>query len=188
MKKQFRVYLRALEPEDYKISVRWRKDDEIWRTVVGPKHFVSAAYEKKWVEDTIFNPGNKLILGVCLKETDELIGFVHLINIDHKNKSAASGKLIGEKEHWSKGYGAEATLQILYHAFMVLGLHRVESRQITGHQAAIRSIEKIGYQQEGVLRKAVFKHGRYQDVNIMSILKEDFEPYLKEYEWEYIPG
>ena len=42
-----RIYLRALEPEDYKVSILWRKDPEIWQMVCGPQYFVSEAYEKK---------------------------------------------------------------------------------------------------------------------------------------------
>ena len=36
MFKGFRVYLRALELDDYKNSIKWRRDDEIWDMVVGP--------------------------------------------------------------------------------------------------------------------------------------------------------
>ena len=49
-----RIYLRALEPSDYKVSINWRKDDSIWDMLGGTKYYVSEAYEKKWVEDTIF--------------------------------------------------------------------------------------------------------------------------------------
>lgn len=41
-----RIYLRALEIDDYKISIKWRKDDQIWNMLGGPKYFVSEAYEK----------------------------------------------------------------------------------------------------------------------------------------------
>ena len=46
MFEKFRVYLRALELEDYKVSIKWRNDDEIWNMVGGAKHYVSEAYEK----------------------------------------------------------------------------------------------------------------------------------------------
>ena len=49
-----RVYLRALEPDDYRVSIKWRKDDEIWDMLGGTKYFVSEAYEKQWVEKAIF--------------------------------------------------------------------------------------------------------------------------------------
>ena len=32
-----RIFLRAFEPEDYKISVEWRNDDEIWSMLGGRK-------------------------------------------------------------------------------------------------------------------------------------------------------
>ena len=76
---KFRVYLRALEPDDYKTSIKWRKNDQIWDMVVGPKYFVSEAYEKKWVEDVIFNSINKLVLAICLKEASEHIGYSYLV-------------------------------------------------------------------------------------------------------------
>lgn len=41
-----KVYLRALEPEDFKVSIEWRKDDEIWSGLSGAKYYVSESYEK----------------------------------------------------------------------------------------------------------------------------------------------
>ncbi len=32
-----RVYLRALEPDDYKTSIAWRNDDQIWNQLGGGK-------------------------------------------------------------------------------------------------------------------------------------------------------
>lgn len=34
---EYRVYLRALEPEDYKTSVKWRQNDFIWQQLGGGK-------------------------------------------------------------------------------------------------------------------------------------------------------
>lgn len=171
----FRIYLRALELDDYKKSIKWRKDDEIWGLLTGPKYFVSEAYEKKWVENAIYDPNNKLSFAICLKETDEHIGYAYLNNIDLGNRSASAGMLIGEKKHWGEDFGTEASIQMLFHAFRVLGLERVEARQLTSNVRAIRHAEKMGYKKEGILRNAVFKNGRFEDVNLMSIIREDFE-------------
>lgn len=181
MFENFRVYLRALELNDYKTSIRWRNDDEIWNMVVGPKYFVSEAYEKKWVEDTILNNSNKLSLAVCLKESNEHIGYVYLNNIDWKNRNATTGKLIGEKQYWNSGLGTEVTMLILYHAFYVLGLERIESRQLLSNKGSIRALEKCGYKNEGILRKAVFKNGKYQNLNLMSVIREDFDDILSNF-------
>ena len=178
---KFKVYLRALEPEDYKNSIKWRKDDRIWETVVGPKYFVSEAYEKKWVEDLIFSSSDKLVLAICIKKTNEHIGYSYLTDIDWRNRNARSGKMIGEKNHWGKGYGTEVTMLLMHHAFMVMGLKRIESVQLIDNNAAIKTVERFGYKKEGVLRKAVFKNGEYRDLNLMSIIKEDFDKVLEKF-------
>ena len=81
MKKESRVYLRALELDDYKTSIKWRNDDSIWSQLGGVKYFVSEAYEKKWVEEAIFNP-NVIRLAICLKENDLYIGNVYILDIN----------------------------------------------------------------------------------------------------------
>ncbi len=102
---EFRVYLRALEPDDYKTTHPWRLDEEIWASVVGPKYFVSMEYEKKWVNDAILSPGNSLKLAVCLKEDHKHIGLVSLTNIDRNNGFARCGILIGKNHCGEWGLG-----------------------------------------------------------------------------------
>ena len=176
----FKVYLRALEPDDYETTYPWRLDEEIWANVVGPKYFVSMEYEKRWVSDTILSPGNSLKLAICLKEDHKHIGLVSLTNIDRSNGVAQCSILIGEKSLWGKGLGTEAILLILHHGFYTLGLTRIEARQLLSNRASVRLFEKCGFRIEGVLRKAVFKDGRHRDLNQLSILREEFDKLLHE--------
>jgi len=176
---KFRVYLRALELEDFKTTINWRKDDEIWGMLAGRKYFVSSEYEKKWVQDVIFNNKNNVTLAICLKGNDRHIGNTYLNDIDWFNRNAESSTLIGEKDCWGKGYGKEATILRLYHGFFELGLERIYSMQLLTNIASIKMLEKCGYCNEGVLRNAVFKNGKYQDLNMMSVLKKDFEELLR---------
>lgn len=176
----FNIYLRALEPDDYKTTHPWRLDGGIWANVVGPKYFVSREYEKKWVSDAIQNPENSLRLAICLKEDHRHIGLVYLTDIDQNNGSAQCGILIGERSVWGMGIGPEAVLLILHHGFYTLGLTRVEARQLLSNKASRRVLEKCGFKLEGVMRKAVFKDGRHQDLNLFSILREEFDEQLLE--------
>ena len=174
MNNEFRIYLRALELDDYKKSIKWRNDDDIWSTVVGSKYFVSSVYEKKWVEDSIFNTQKDLKLAICLKENDEYIGNIYLTDIDYKNKNAGYSIMIGEKHYWGQGLAKEAILLILKYAFMDLGLIRVQARYLNNNLRSINTAKKCGFKEEGLLRKAVFKNGDYQDIKIMSIIRDDF--------------
>lgn len=175
MNDNFRVYLRALEPDDYKKSIKWRNDDEIWSTLVGTKYFVSSSYEKKWVEDSISNSQRNLKLAICLKENDEYIGNIYLNDIDYKNKNANYGIIIGEKSYWGKGIAKEAIILILHYAFMDLGLMRIQGRYLVNNMASINACKRCGFKEEGILRKAVFKNGEYKDLQVMSIIREDFD-------------
>ncbi len=170
----YRTYLRALQPDDYKKTIIWHNDDEIWHMVIDSKRYVSEEYEKKWVNDKIFGDSSNLTLAVCRKETNEFIGLVTLSNINHQKRSAIFGKMIGEKKYWGEGLGKEATMLMLYHGFCNLGLERIQAAQLIYNKASIKVNEKCGFVNEGILRKATVKEGHFIDLNMMSVLREDF--------------
>lgn len=181
MKKTIRVFLRALEPEDYKLSVQWRQDDDLWFYYGGHRLYVSSANEKKWVEDRIFDKENAS-LAICIKETGEYIGNTFLTDVDYINRSGHCPAFIGAKEHWGKGYGTDARILILKHAFHDRGLQRIWGRVIEGNTRSLRMAEKCGYKMEGTLRKSLFRNGMFYNEHVLSVLREDFEEVLKEYE------
>lgn len=168
-----RIYLRAFEPDDYKISAKWRNDDQIWSMLGGTKYFVSSAYEKKWVEDAIFN-SKDIRLAVCLRENDSYIGNTYITDINMKDKTGISHILIGEKKYWGHGYAVEALRLLLDYAFNERGLNRITAIVLKTNTASIRMHEKAGYVIEGTLRQSVFKKGTFQDQVVMSILRDDF--------------
>ena len=179
--KNFRVYLRALEPDDYKTTIKWRNDDEIWSMVGGPKYFVSTEFEKQWVNNAINNP-KEIRLGICFKETGELIGLASITDIDWINKSAHCPSMIGEKKYWGSGLGTESRLLLLEFAFYERGFERVWAHILEGNIASIKMFEKSGYKKEGLLRNSVYKNGRFQNLVAMSILRKEFDELVKEKE------
>lgn len=167
-----RVYLRALEPDDYKASIKWRKDDDIWNMLGGPKYFVSEAYERKWVEDAIFNPKD-LKLAICLTENDRYIGNVYMTDINNLNRSCTSHILIGEKDCWGKGYAKEALMLAINYMFNERNIHRIQAFILESNTQSLRMHEKCGYKIEGLLRDSIFKNGKYQNQYILSILNNE---------------
>lgn len=170
--KEKRLYLRALELEDYKISIRWRKDEDIWDMLGGTKYFVSEAYEKKWVENTIFNT-NDLRLAICLCENDRYIGNVYMTDIDMIKRSCHSHVLIGEKDCWGKGYAREALLLAIDYMFKERNIHRIQANVLESNIQSLKMHEKCGYQLEGLMRDSIFKNGKFQNQYILSILNDN---------------
>lgn len=181
MKKKVRVYLRALEPEDYQKLHQWRNDEEIGRYFSGTKLFTSTLNEKKWIEDKIFDKEN-VSCAICIKETDEFIGCVFLNSIDYLNRSGHCPTFIGDKTHWGKGYATDARVLILKHAFHDKGLERIWAHVVTDNPGSLRMLEKCKYKKEGLLRRASFVDGEFKDYFVLSILREEFEELLQEYE------
>lgn len=179
LENDFRIYLRAFKENDYLTTHKWRNDEDVTSSLVGRKYFVSEDYEKKWVHDAIFSAGNSVKLAVCLKESDEHIGNVYLDSIDSFNQNAMFSLMIGNKAFWSKGFGTEMTLLMLKYAFYELNLKRIYSYQLSTNLGSINVHKKCGFKDEGVLRKAVFKSGGFADLNVMGILKEEFEDHFQ---------
>ena len=168
-----RIYLRALEPEDYKTSIKWRNDNEIWSMVGSTKYFVSEAYEKKWVEETIFN-SRDIKLAICEVGTNKYIGNVYATDIDQTNRSCTTGVLIGEHDYWSKGYASEAHRLLLDYLFNERNINRVQAYVLESNVASLKMHQKVGYKIEGTLRQSVYKNGKYQNMVLLSILREEF--------------
>lgn len=168
-----RIYLRALEPDDYKVSIQWRKDDEIWDMLGGTKHFVSSAYEKQWVEKTIFD-SKDIKLAICLKEDDRYIGNVYMTNIDQVRQSCHSHVLIGNKDYWGKGIAQEALRLFCDYMFKERNMHRIQAIVLESNIQSLKMHQKCGYRIEGLMRDSVFKEGKFQNQYILSLLGTDF--------------
>lgn len=168
-----RVYLRALELDDYKISVKWRNDDEIWSQLGGVKYFVSEAYEKKWIENAIFDH-ESIRLAICLKENNLYIGNVYILDINLVDRKGNSHIFIGDKRFWGKGYATEAYKLLLDYAFNERAFHRIGAHVLEDNVASIALHKKCGFSQEGIFRKATFKNGKWQNQLFFSILEEEW--------------
>ncbi len=171
-----RIYLRALEPEDYLTSYRWRNDHELMGGVISLPRFVSKETERKWVLNAIeeHETGKAVRLAICTVKDNRHIGYIYLKNIDYQNKTCEVGTLIGDRAYLKLGLATEARLALFKYAFLELGMNRISARILKINKNSINSGEKFGYTCEGVLRKAVYRHGEFFDVLLFSMLREEF--------------
>lgn len=108
-------------------------------------------------------------------QNDTLIGRLLLVNIDHINRSAWLGVVLGEKKYWGKGYGTEACKLILDFGFNALNLHNITLGVFSYNTRAIKSYEKIGFKLIGRRREARIIGTKKYDVLLMDILSYEFE-------------
>lgn len=112
--------------------------------------------------------------GVALRESDELIGTVTLINLDFANHRAEIGYALA-RAFWGHGYIQEALHAVLEYAFKDLSLHRIEADVDPRNDASIRTLERLGFQKEGYLRQRWHVGGEIQDALFYGLLRPDWE-------------
>ena len=169
-----RVYLRAPERTDIPAFVRWFNDADVLRHVAmfAP---MSEAAEAAWFDRMLAGQGKSdYHFVICLLGDDRPIGTIGLHSIDLTNGTADLGIAIGEKGEWSKGYGTDALRALCDFGFGDLRLERIGLLVYAGNDRARRSYEKAGFRHEGTLRRAHFTRGEHEDVNVMSLLRDEW--------------
>lgn len=174
-----RIRLRAVERDDLPKFHEFVNDPEVTRGLAMYLP-MSLRDEESWF-DAQRNPNEKpLVIDIRKGKGWKLIGNCGVFGIDWTNRSAELGIMIGEKAEWNKGYGAEAMTLLLRHGFETLNLNRLFLRVYAENVRAVRSYEKAGFVLEGRLREAVYKHGKYDDVLMMSVLRSEWQSRMKE--------
>ena len=171
-----KVYLRPLEKSDAGRCCRWINDPDI-RCFVSCQPLLSFSQEEKWLENTD-------TLAIIAKNGNKHIGNIGISDINWINRRGTTGALIGEKDYWGKGYGTEAKLLLLKHAFDTLGLEKICSTVLSTNPRSKAYLEKTGYQEEGCLRRHQLVNGVKVDLFIMALFREDFIPVWKKYTGE----
>lgn len=167
--------LRAIEKDDLPRFTAWLNDPEVRRNLVVFQP-LSSVQEEKWFEEILKRPVEEqpLNMDVLDKDTWRHAGNISFFDLDQRSRSAEIGIFIGEKTLWDKGFGSEAMRLMIAHGFETLNLNRIFLRVFEINPRGIRCYEKAGFRHEGRMRQAYYLEGRYIDVLIMSILKEEY--------------
>lgn len=93
----------------------------------------------------------------------DLCGVIGLvIQTDVYSQSAEIGYWIGEP-YWGKGIATKAVELITAYGFDELDLIRIYTGVFDYNRASMRVLEKNGFENEGIFKKAIFKNGRIYD-------------------------
>jgi len=151
------IYLRPLTIEDATISSKWRNDPEIWIfTKFVSSTYITAEMERQWISDKI-NRKNEKRFAICLKNTNQYIGNIQLLNITAE--SAEFHLFIGERQFWGKGVGNCASILLLKYAFYNLELNSIFLDVHADNLAAFSIYKKIGF-------KPIMQSGKFIKMGI----------------------
>jgi RimJ/RimL family protein N-acetyltransferase len=73
-----------------------------------------------------------------------------------------------------KGYCTEAVKLFIDYLFLSQALERIQATTDSRNIASQRVLEKVGFREEGIIRKALFMKGTYVDISLFSILRDEW--------------
>ena len=177
-----RIYLRAVTEEDLPNYFSWLDDQETTRWMQRGIYPNNMEDMKSYYSS--MQQGGNMLLAIIKKaeHTEDMknplcvekhIGNISLSNLHPTFRTAEISIIIGEQVRGC-GYGTEAIKLLVDHAFTRMNLNRLQAGAVVKNIGCIRAFEKAGFQKEGILRQAYYCEGEYQDVQIMSIVKDDW--------------
>jgi RimJ/RimL family protein N-acetyltransferase len=102
----------------------------------------------------------------------EFVGVCDLGRVEGRARTAVLGIWIG-RSFWDKGFGTDAVRVLSRFAFNEMNLQRIELGVMEGNARGKRAYEKVGFKEEGRLRRAKFVGGRHVDLIVMGLLAEE---------------
>jgi len=156
--------------EDY---LSWLNNHEVTRFLeVG--RFPSATSDIQRFIEKFQQSSNDFALAIIDSKTNLHIGNVTLNNINWVHGIGDTGLMIGRKEYWGRGLAGEVWSLLIDYAFNRLGLRKVIAGVIDGNTASLRTLQKLGFQIEGTLRREVLVDGEHRDVYRLGLFKDEF--------------
>lgn len=119
-----------------------------------------------------YRKGDLFNFGIVRKLDGQFIGTCTLHHIYEQNRRAEIGYALG-RPFWGYGYMHEALLALVDHAFGALQLHRLEADIDPRNLASARSLERLGFKREGLLRERWIVDGEVSDSALYGLLASE---------------
>jgi [ribosomal protein S5]-alanine N-acetyltransferase len=103
-----------------------------------------------------------------------LIGSLSLTSIE---RGSLQSCLLGYKmdaRHRRRGYMREAVTAVIDHAFVAMGLHRIEATVMPSNHASLALLESLGFRNEGCARALIQIQGTWEDHFRLALLSDEW--------------
>ena len=166
------IELRDFRPDDARAVHRWFNDARVTADLVGSRGEFSEEDAQGWVERAMDTSRDRK-WSIVLDGGSEPVGFVALFGL-HRETGPELAVLIGDSSAWGRGVAREAERQACIEAFRRYGAHRIHAEIPVTNVAAQRVVTHLGFQREGVMRKAIRRADEAVDNEVWGLLPEEF--------------
>ena len=169
------IYLRPLELTDANSEyLSWLNNHEVTTGLASGAFPTTLAQLQEYAASKSIDK-NTVILAICDSNTNQHIGNIKLDNFDWISATCELGLLIGNKNFWNKNVGFDACSLVVSYAFEKLNMRKILLAVYSNNTNAISLYEKLGFENEGILKNHVYINGHYFDKHYMSIFNHNFK-------------
>ena len=167
------------------VSIRkWQKSDiSDLATMINNKNItdnmrdgIPIPYTEKDAEefiDTVLNAEKDTLYHFAITYDSKVVGAIGIFRKSNIYRfSGELGYYIAEP-YWGKGIATEAIKQICEYIFKQTDIVRILADPFAYNVASCRALEKAGFIFEGLLHKNAFKNGRFIDMKLYAIVKNE---------------
>ena len=170
-----RVRLRAIEPEDWETFYAWNQDTEAARGMYLMQFPQSKTAVREWAANMATRPPEHDRFFFVIENLDgEIAGSISTHECDPRHGTFGYGLGV-RREYYRKGYASEAILLLLRHFFHERRYQKVTAHVFSFNEPSLRLHERLGFQQEGRLRRMFLVDGAWVDDVIFGMTAEEFE-------------
>jgi len=168
------VTLRELEDHDVPQVHRWLSDINIIRYMTFSLHTLeeTATLIRDVRLNRPFSTRQNLMRAIVSTGSGELVGMGGLL-IDENREQAEAWYLV-DPAHIGRGYATEAARLLLALGFDEFGMHRIRAGVLPENLASMRVLEKAGFRNEGLQKKAIRVHGEWREEHIYAVLRDEW--------------
>lgn len=170
-----RLVLREITIEDAPSILNYLSDKEVMKHYgLAPFQSVNDALDEISWYQSIWSNKTGVRWGITLKDQQEVVGSCGFLNVDAKHARADIGFELNQA-YWGQGIANETLKPIIAYGFNQLQLQRIQALIEPANTASQKLVEINGFFKEGLLRSYEYTCGKFDDLYMYSLLKEDFE-------------
>jgi ribosomal-protein-alanine N-acetyltransferase len=168
------IGLRALDESDIDGPwFEWFNDPEICRFTAHGRLGNTYARMKEHLE-RVSTSNSIMAFAIIELSSNAHVGVISLQDIQWVDRWAELAIVLGERKVMGKGYSKEAGELLLRHAFLEVGLNRIQCGTFADNEPMIKLAKHLGMKEEGRRRLMMFRNGTYHDVLEYGVLRDEF--------------
>ena len=168
-----KIKLRAYKESDIEDSYALIENFEIKsmlnKAIIFP---YSLDEQKEFVKSTTKKPCYEF--AIELVETGEYIGGCGIAECDTTSQTATIGIWLG-LEYQGRGLGQDALRTLCKFVFDEMNIRKIKLEHFSFNEKGKNCYTKLGFKEEGILREELFRAGKFHDIHLMGMFRDEFK-------------